>query len=290
MDESTLRADQQDTSYIINTEDGVETARLAQQAREVNQVVGLFPVGIDALKADANILDIGSGTGDWCLDVAFEMPLASVIGIDLSKTQVEYATARAKTQLLDNISFEVVDALTDLQEWSAHSYDYVRLSLAAGWVPGKKWLPLLTQIHRLLRAGGWFISVEAEWPYTTSPALNQLNKLLSQAMHTAGMGLSTDGYTQGVVARLGSLLYKAGFHPTGVECHALDFSGYRPREHKIWLDDAVALYHLARPFLVKYVPRSEEMIDFLYDQMIQQMWEPDFCGAGSFYTYCAQKR
>ncbi|HYU71302.1 MAG TPA: methyltransferase domain-containing protein, partial [Ktedonobacteraceae bacterium] len=118
MDESTLRADQQDTTYIINTESGVETARLIQQAREINRVVGLFPMGMDQIHEDATLLDIGSGTGDWCLDVAFEMPLACVVGIDLSQTQVEYATARARTQLLDNISFEVVDALKELGQWS----------------------------------------------------------------------------------------------------------------------------------------------------------------------------
>src|SRR6266496_2519045 len=133
MNESEMRADQQDSTYIINTEDGAETARLIHQAREINQVVGLFPVGIDALKADARILDIGSGTWDWCLDVAFDLPAACVVGIDISKTQVEYATARARTQLLDNISFEVLDALTDLQQWPDASYDYVHLSLAAGW-------------------------------------------------------------------------------------------------------------------------------------------------------------
>jgi len=289
VDESTLRADQQDTTYIINTESGTETARLIQQAREVNRVVGLFPMGMDEIREDATLLDIGSGTGDWCLDVAFEMPRACVIGIDLSQTQVEYATARARTQLLDNISFEVLDALTELQQWPAHSYDYVHLSLAVGWVPGKMWLPLLSELHRLLKPGGWFISVEGEWPYTTSSALNQLNKLLSQAMHHAGIGLAPDGYTQGVVACLGNLLYKAGFTGTRVECHALDFSGYRPREFKIWLDDFVALYQLVRPFVFKHVPRSEEMIDFLYDEMLRQMWEPDFCGVGSFYTYYAQK-
>src|SRR6266540_4726952 len=101
-----MRPDQQDTTYIINTESGAETARLIEQAREVNRVVGLFPMGMDEVQEDATLLDIGSGTGDWCLDVAFEMPLACVIGIDLSKTQVQYATGRARTQLLNTISFE----------------------------------------------------------------------------------------------------------------------------------------------------------------------------------------
>jgi len=289
VDESTLRADQQDTTYIINTESGVETARLIQQAREINRVVGLFPMGMDQIHEDATLLDIGSGTGDWCLDVAFEMPLACVVGIDLSQTQVEYATARARTQLLDNISFEVVDALKELGQWSDASYDYIHLSLAAGWVPGKKWLPLLSEIHRLLKPGGWFVSVEGEWPYTTSSALNQLNHLLSQAMHNAGIGLAPDGKTQGVVAHMGSLLYKAGFGQTQVECHALDFSGYRPREFKIWYDDFVAIYQLARPFIFKHVPGSEDMVNYLYDQMMRQMWEPDFCGVGSFYTYYTQR-
>src|SRR6266496_445015 len=229
-----MRADQQDSTYIINTESGTETARLIQQVREVNRVVGLFPMGMDEVQEDATLLDIGSGTGDWCLDVAFDMRSASVIGIDLSKTQVRYATARALSQNRQNVSFEVLDALTELQKLSANTYDYVHLSLAAGWVPGERWLPLLTELHRLLKPGGWLISVEGEWPYTTSSALNQLNKLLSQVMHHAGIGLAPDGYTQGVVARMGSMLYKADFTGTKVECGAVDFSGYRPREFKIW--------------------------------------------------------
>ncbi len=276
-------------TYVIDPEDAAETTRLIQQAREVNRVVGLFPQGMDVLKADARILDVGCGTGDWCLDVAFEMPLACVVGIDLSQTQIRYATQRALSQAQDNVSFEVVDALRELEEWPDRSYDYIHLSLATGWVPAKKWLALLTEIHRLLKAGGWFISVEGEWPYTTSRALNQLNHLLSQAMHNTGMGLSADGKTQGVVARMGNLLSRAGFGRAQVECHAIDFSFYKPHEHKIWFEDMIALYHLVRPFIVKSVPGSEEMLDFLRSEMIRQMWEPDFCGLGSFYTFYAQK-
>jgi len=48
-------------TYVIDPEDAAETARLIEQAREVNRVVGLFPQGMDTLKADAKILDVSLG-------------------------------------------------------------------------------------------------------------------------------------------------------------------------------------------------------------------------------------
>jgi SAM-dependent methyltransferase len=284
-----MRTDQKDTTYIMNGGMVAETARLDTQAQEVNHVTGLFPKGLrDSLPADASVLDVGCGPGTWALDVAYQYPEMEVVGIDINTTLIEYARARARSQGRQNSCFEVIDAFDT--GYAERSFDVVHVRFAAGWVPGASWPALLSHLHHLLDRGGWVICTEGEWPYTTSWALNQLNKLLSQAMHNAGMGLSADGSTQGVVARLGSLLYKVGFDQTQVECHALDFSGHHPREHKIWLDDSLALYRLVRPFLSKYVPRSEAMIDFLYDQMMRQMWEPDFCGVGSFYTCSAQKR
>ncbi len=288
MDESKMRADQQDTTYILNTESAAETARLDTQAVEVNHVTGLFPKGLRGIiPLDASVLDVGCGPGTWALDVAYQYPEMEVVGIDISKTHIEYASARARSQGRQNISFEMIDAFDT--GYAEMSFDVVHLRFAAGWVPGASWPALFSHLHHILDRGGWLISTEGEWPYTTASALNQLNKLLSQAMHNAGMGLSTDGYTQGVVARMGNMLSKVGLTGTKVECSAVDFSGYRPREFKIWLDNVVALWQLVRPFVFKHVPRSEEMIDFLYDEMLRQMWEPDFCGVSSFYTYYAQK-
>jgi SAM-dependent methyltransferase len=284
-----MRPDQKDTTYIINTESAAETARLDTQAVEVNHVTGLFPDELRSIiPLDASVLDVGCGPGTWALDVAFQYPVMEVVGIDVSKTHIEYANARARSQGRENICFEVIDAFDT--GYAEMSFDVIHLRFAAGWVPGASWLPLLSHLHHILDRGGWLISTEGEWPYTTSSALNQLNKLLSQAMHNAGMGLSTDGYTQGVVARMGNMLSKAGFTNTKVECHALDFSGYHPREFKIWFDDLVAMWQLVRPFVLKHLPGSEAMIDFLYDAMLKQMWEPEFCGLDSFYTYYAQKR
>jgi len=284
-----MRPGQKDTTYIINGELPAETARLDVQAQEVNTVTGLFPKGLrDLLPIGASVLDVGCGPGTWALEVAYQYPDMEVVGIDINKTLIDWAQARAISQNRQNICFEVLDAFDT--GYAEFSFDVVHIRFAAGWVPGASWPALLSHIYHILDRGGWLTSTEGEWPYTTSKALNRLNKLLSQAMHNAGMGLSADGYTQGVVARMGNMLSKAGFTGTKVECSALDFSGYHPREFKIWYDDVVALYHLVRPFLVKHLPGCEPMIDFLQGEMIQQMWEPEFCGIGSFYTYSAQKR
>src|SRR6266516_6534734 len=127
-----MRPDQKDTTYIINGELAAETARLDVQATEVNSVTGLFPKGLrDILPAEASVLDVGCGPGTWALDVAYQYPEMEVVGIDISKTHIEYASARARSQGRQNISFEVLDAFDT--GYAECSFDVVHLRFAAGW-------------------------------------------------------------------------------------------------------------------------------------------------------------
>src|SRR6266566_8486846 len=102
---------QRENSYVIDIENGAETARLMHQHRLITTGMGgLFPEPLDISQVQ-HILDIACGPGDWALDVAFEYPEIEVMGIDLSRTMVEYARARAGARGLDNARFCVMDAL-----------------------------------------------------------------------------------------------------------------------------------------------------------------------------------
>jgi len=63
-----------------------------------------------------NILDVGCGSGQWCLEVANEFPSATAIGIDLSPIQPDWIPL--------NVEFIVAD-LNEGLDFDEGSYDLV---------------------------------------------------------------------------------------------------------------------------------------------------------------------
>jgi SAM-dependent methyltransferase len=54
------------------------------------------------------ILDIGTGTGIWAIDMAIKFPQAEVIGTDLSPIQLDWAPENCRFEV-DNVEWEWVD-------------------------------------------------------------------------------------------------------------------------------------------------------------------------------------
>ncbi|KAI8225905.1 Secondary metabolism regulator LAE1 [Colletotrichum sp. SAR 10_96] len=92
-----------------------------------------------------NILDIGSGTGNWAIEMAQQYPQAKIMGVDLS-------AALLPTNVPSNVVFEVEDA-TDPWDREKNSLDFVHMrNLVGGGVP--EWKPLFEQAYEHLKPGG----------------------------------------------------------------------------------------------------------------------------------------
>lgn len=75
------------------------------------------------LDTPQHILDIGTGTGIWAIDIAEKFPMAEVVGTDLSPIQPSWVPP--------NCSFQVDDAML---EWT------FRDVISPYWAPtGHKW-------------------------------------------------------------------------------------------------------------------------------------------------------
>src|SRR5581483_12528370 len=109
-------------TYVFDSESPTEMARLINQDRTITQAMGGPLSGIPDPSGLQNILDLGCGPGGWVLDVAFALPAAEVEGMDISRIMVDYAHARARTQLLPNASFGVMD-ITEPFDLPDASYD-----------------------------------------------------------------------------------------------------------------------------------------------------------------------
>lgn len=99
----------------------------------------LAPIG----PAPQRILDIGAGTGIWCIDMGDLYPSAEVIGVDIS--------ANVPALLPPNVRFEIDDVE---DHWTYKSpFDFIHSCYMCGSI--KDWPKLMGQCFTNLKPGGW---------------------------------------------------------------------------------------------------------------------------------------
>jgi ubiquinone/menaquinone biosynthesis C-methylase UbiE len=108
---------------------------------------------IAPVTAPREILDIGCGTGSWCMDVADDFPTANVYGIDLSPVQPIYV-ANNCTFILENVLYGT-SFLDD-------KFDLVQSRCLGAGIPNRRWPAYLQEIKRITKPGGWIQLIEID--------------------------------------------------------------------------------------------------------------------------------
>ncbi|RMJ13142.1 hypothetical protein CDV36_007190 [Fusarium kuroshium] len=95
------------------------------------------------LENPQSILDVGTGTGLWAMEIGDQYPSAEVIGTDLSPIQPQWVPP--------NVKFEVDDAT---QEWTypKDKFDFIHARTLAGAI--QDWPAFLTQAYDRCKPGG----------------------------------------------------------------------------------------------------------------------------------------
>ena len=277
-----------ESGYFLDAESVSEMARLIQQDMALTRKMG----GPLAEQADpssfSQILDVGCGSGGWVLDVAFAHPNAEVAGIDISKTLIEYASARARSQGLQNASFEVMDVSTPFP-FSDQSFDLVNGRLLVGSLSRKAWAQMLQECFRITRPGGVIRMTELDTTgVTTSSAFNYLDSLLLKANWLVGHGFSPDGRTTCMTPMLPTLLRNAGYQDIQHRAHAIDVSAGTDTYMDFYRNYEV-FFKQTLPFLVSMGVATQEEVEQTYQQMLTEMLSDDFKGMWYFLTVWGTK-
>jgi SAM-dependent methyltransferase len=99
------------------------------------------------------VLDIGTGTGKWVVEVADMFPKAKVFGTDLSPIQPE--------NVPPNVFFEISDCTDDEWGFKVGSFDMIHTGFMIGSLPS--FSDLITNSKRYLKPGtGWLECVDLD--------------------------------------------------------------------------------------------------------------------------------
>lgn len=269
-------------TYLFDQEDASEMVRLINLDRLLTREAGGPLAGLPALREDARVLDVACGPGGWVLDVAYSYPKADVMGIDISKSMIAYANARAQSQGLNNASFGEMSILERL-DFADNTFDLVNARLLVLILQRKKWPEVIAELVRVTRPGGIIRLTEFdEFGLTNSPACEEIKTKTLLALKDR-YGFTVDGRNHGITFMLGKLLRDAGCEQVQRAAYAIEFSAGLDAWADIYAHTKVIILEVG-PALIATGQLSKERYGELCQLVLAEMSLSDFCGVLNYQS------
>ena len=112
-----------------------------------------------AFGKEGRILDVGTGTGRWAIEMAEALPNVQVYGLDLQAPQDASARLHRPNHHPANYHFQPGNVLKRLP-FIDESFDFVHQRFLLASVPPTQWYAIIRELMRVTRPGGWIELVE----------------------------------------------------------------------------------------------------------------------------------
>lgn len=164
------------------------------------------------------MIDIGTGTGKWCIDFGDVYPSATIIGTDLSPIQPGLTPP--------NVRFEVDDCSDD---WLyKRPFDFIHIRGLYGCV--SDWDRLYSQAFQHLSPGGYIEQVEAS-PYIQSDDGSHENTKMNECGVIAQQAGKKFGKSLNTLNEMETGMIKAGFVDVTVRTFKLPVGPWAKDRH-----------------------------------------------------------
>jgi SAM-dependent methyltransferase len=199
------------------------------------------------------MLDTGTGTGIWPIEMARLFPEATVIGIDID-------AALFKQETPEHCLLRVGNVLTGLP-FPDRFFEYTHQRLLVAAIPAGKWPEVIRELVRVTRVGGWVEVVEVETRIANAgPATVQFQTLLDTLI---------DGEP---IRHLGDLLTQAGLEAVETQCIPLALGEWGGRVGALMKRDVLAVAQAFQGKCCQKGSISPETFDHIVSEMAEE-WE-----------------
>ncbi|KAE8155233.1 putative methyltransferase [Aspergillus avenaceus] len=229
------------------------------------------------------VLDIGTGTGLWAIDMADQFPDAKIIGTDLSPIQPSWVPP--------NCVFEIDDFEL---EWNfTEPFDFIHARGIEGSV--KDFPQLFRQARKNLRPGGWFEVMEPtvgifsdDDSVSQAPHLSEWKDKLIEASVKFGkeMGVAKDYKKWMVEAGLKNVkeeIYKVPFSPWAKDAKLKEMGRFQQAN----MLEALDAYSLA--LFTRFLGWTVEEIQMLLVGVRKELMDRKLHIFSKYYMVCGQR-
>ena len=129
-----------------------------------------------------SILDVGSGTGRWAMEMAALFPHTNILGVDLTPPTMENTASGAP----ENFAFTPGNILEGLK-FADGSFDFVHMRLLLFAIPEARWPDVVRELARVTRPGGWVELVETGPQQRGGPAMDKIVEWITEASLKRGV-------------------------------------------------------------------------------------------------------
>ncbi|KAK6345717.1 hypothetical protein TWF718_007626 [Orbilia javanica] len=242
----------------------------------------LAPVEMDTPRQ--KVLDLGTGNGIWCIDMAHQFPQSEIIGNDLSPIQPTYVPP--------NVQYEI-DDFNDEWVHPANHFDFIHGRALYGSV--KNWDQLLRKVHHALKPGGWWESVETVVEFQCDDGSLPEDSVVKHWVSIMRIACERAGTSFDVAGRVKGWCEAAGFEEVTQKVFKLPIGPWPKDKY----EKALGSYNLANMLsacdgfslhlLTKYYGMSVEELDDMMSKVKAEMKNKKYHSYFRMYVCYARK-
>lgn len=181
-----LLADQrtrlENAPYLL-PKDALEDSRLNYQHYVMYLSIGSHYIA-PLPTAVSRILDVGTGTGIWAIEMANHFPMAQIVGCDITDTSF-------KTDLPRNCILTTGNILKGLP-FPDQTFEYTHQRFLTAAIPAANWPGVIHELVRVTMPGGWIELLEIPNVFQNAgPETTRLTEWLARVSQTMGFDINS---------------------------------------------------------------------------------------------------